>query len=68
MRYISATRKEVERAGRRAEMGRIRNGGMFGYMRLSKRNWYSAGGFVEPRCVRVTRGGGGVWAYFYRMD
>jgi predicted enzyme related to lactoylglutathione lyase len=39
---------------------------MMGYMRISKRGWYRAGGFAESRCVRVTRGKS--WAYFYRVD
>lgn len=38
---------------------------MIGYMRLSKRNWYNAGGFAESRCVRVSRGHS--WAYYWRV-
>lgn len=38
---------------------------MIGYMQITKRAWYLAGGFAEPRCVRVTRGRS--WAYFYRI-
>ncbi len=39
---------------------------MIGYVRITKRNWYRAGGFAEPRCIRVTRGRG--WAYFWRAN
>lgn len=39
---------------------------MIGYLRLTKRAWYLAGGFAEDRCVRVTRGRS--WAYFWRVD
>lgn len=35
---------------------------MAGYRRVTKREWYEAGGFRNSRCVRVTRGGR--WAYF----
>lgn len=37
---------------------------MIGYTRISKRTFYNAGGFANPRNVRVTRDGS--WAYFYR--
>lgn len=37
---------------------------MLGYMRMTRGAWYLAGGFSEPRCVRVTRGGH--WAYYWR--
>jgi hypothetical protein len=39
---------------------------MIGYMRMTRRAWYAAGGFANPRCVRVTRGRS--WAYFYRVN
>jgi hypothetical protein len=39
---------------------------MVGYMKLTRRNWYNAGGFAESRCVRRMRGG--AWQYFYRMN
>jgi hypothetical protein len=38
---------------------------MRGYNRITKRAFYHAGAFSNPRCVRVTRGGR--WAYFYRQ-
>lgn len=37
---------------------------MAGYSRISKHVFYNAGGFSNPRCVRVTRER--EWAYFYR--
>lgn len=38
---------------------------MIGYLQLTRRAWYHAGGFAESRCVRVTRGKR--WAYFWRV-
>lgn len=38
---------------------------MIGYMRMTRRGWYLAGGFAEPRCVRVTRNKR--WAYYWRV-
>jgi hypothetical protein len=39
---------------------------MIGYKQITKREFYSRGGFSNSRCVRVQRGAG--WAYFYRID
>lgn len=39
---------------------------MIGYMRMTKRAWYRAGGFAESRCVRVTRGG--AYAYYWKVN
>lgn len=38
---------------------------LIGYMRMTRAAWYRAGGFSEPRCVRVTRCGR--WLYLYRV-
>lgn len=35
-------------------------------LKLSKRAWYAAGGFSNPRLYRRMRGGS--WQYFYRND
>ena len=37
---------------------------LLGHMRITRSTWYRAGGFAEPRCVRVTRGGR--WVYYWR--
>lgn len=39
---------------------------MMGYTRVTKRAFYQAGGFANPRCVRVTRGK--AYAYFIRSN
>lgn len=39
---------------------------MIGYMQMTKRAWYVAGGFSENRCVRITRGKR--WLYFWRLQ
>lgn len=38
---------------------------MIGYTKITKAHFYRAGGFSDPRLVRVTRGK--AWAYFYRV-
>lgn len=37
---------------------------MTGYTKITKAQFYSYGGFANPRCVRVTRSG--VWAHYWR--
>lgn len=37
---------------------------LLGYARMTRKAWYRAGGFSEPRCVRVTRNGR--WVYLWR--
>jgi hypothetical protein len=34
------------------------------YARMTRKAWYRAGGFSEPRCVRVTRNKR--WVYLWR--
>lgn len=35
---------------------------MSGYTKISRKKFYKLGGFSNPRCVRISRGGD--WAYF----
>lgn len=39
---------------------------MIGYERITKREFYTNGGFSNPRCVRVTRNK--AWAYYWRHN
>jgi len=33
-----------------------------GFTRITKREWYNAGGFANSKCVRIERGGS--WQYW----